>query len=329
MKLTSIRIRHFKAVQDSGTIRFGPLTAFVGYNGTGKSSVVEACEFLQTYALAGMEAALTPWFSFDSILWQGAERKKVGQPAFFSQPLEIEVAGRVPKSTWRAGLEIGELAEDSATHAARSVVVRREFLKVGKSAPLEYHLERRERGRPKSGSQVLDSDASVNFRDWLFLSLNGRPGTTLQKATKGTKRPRNAVLRDFPPPSLPSLPSVEMAGQEGPYRRQRRERRDRERGSPEFPPSLPSLPSVEMAGQEGHYGRQRRERRDRERGSPEFPPPSSPLFPSVEWPARKDPTEGNEGNEETRFLRILRPLLPSFPFVGFRSCILCTRRRTS
>ena len=46
-QVTTIRIRHFKAVRDSGPIKLGPLTAFVGYNGTGKSSVLEACELFQ------------------------------------------------------------------------------------------------------------------------------------------------------------------------------------------------------------------------------------------------------------------------------------------
>jgi len=71
MKLTSVRVSHFKAVEDSGLLQLGPLTAFVGYNGTGKSSLLEACEFFQTYALHGLDAAVQPWFGFEHLLWQG------------------------------------------------------------------------------------------------------------------------------------------------------------------------------------------------------------------------------------------------------------------
>lgn len=163
MKITSIPNRHFKAVQDSGSSHSVPLTAFVGYNGTGKSSVLEACEFLQSYALGGIEAALTPWYSYDSILWQGAAREKSGQSAFYTLPLEIELAGKAGKVPWKANLEIAELAGETSGQAARSIVPKREFLKVGKQEA-EFRFEQRDRGRPRSGSQVLDANPAVNFR---------------------------------------------------------------------------------------------------------------------------------------------------------------------
>ena len=171
MKLTSIRIRHFKAVQDSGTIKLGPLTAFVGYNGTGKSSLIEACEFFQHYALGGIEAALSPWFKFDHILWQGSDRKRDSHSAFYNQPLEITLTGKVPKSTWKAALEVGELAATVGKIEARSVAAKREFLKVGKLEK-EYRLEDRDRRRPRVGSQVFDQEWAVDFRQWMFLNLN-------------------------------------------------------------------------------------------------------------------------------------------------------------
>ena len=37
----SFRLKNFKAVRDSGTIKFGPLTVFIGDNGSGKSSIIE------------------------------------------------------------------------------------------------------------------------------------------------------------------------------------------------------------------------------------------------------------------------------------------------
>lgn len=171
MKLTSIKVRHFKAVEDSGTIKLGPLTAFVGYNGAGKSSVIEACEFFQTYALGGIEAALTPWFKFDHVLWQGAGRQKDAHSSFYNRPLEIELAGKLPKSGWKAALEIGELAAPFGNHDPNRVLAKREHLKIGK-VEKEYRLEERERGRPRAGSQIFDRESALDFRQWMFLSLN-------------------------------------------------------------------------------------------------------------------------------------------------------------
>ena len=171
MKLKSIRIRNFKAIMDSGTIKLGPLTAFVGYNGTGKSSILEACEFFQKYAIGGLEKALEDWFRFDHILWQGAARKKDSRSQFYQRPLEIALGGKVGKTGWKAALEVGELAAQLRSYEARSVLAKREYLKVGHTSK-EYRVEDRERGRPRTGSQILDQDSAVDFRKWMFLALD-------------------------------------------------------------------------------------------------------------------------------------------------------------
>ena len=41
LPLQTFRLKNFKAVRDSGVIRFTPLTVFIGNNGVGKSSIVE------------------------------------------------------------------------------------------------------------------------------------------------------------------------------------------------------------------------------------------------------------------------------------------------
>jgi predicted ATPase len=171
MKLTSIRVRHFKAVEDSGTIKLGSLTAFVGYNGTGKSSIIEACEFFQNYALRGTESALAPWFLFEHILWQGADRKKDAKSLFYQRPLEIKLGGKEGKTAWKAQLEVGELAAQMGNYEARAVLAKREFLKIGKQEQ-EYRIDDRSQGRPRSGSQLFDQAREVDFRKWMFLTLN-------------------------------------------------------------------------------------------------------------------------------------------------------------
>jgi predicted ATPase len=75
LSLFSFRLKHFKAVRDSKTIKFTPLTAFIGNNGSGKSSIVEGLETLHTLALHGLDAAMQPWHGFEYIWNQSREHK--------------------------------------------------------------------------------------------------------------------------------------------------------------------------------------------------------------------------------------------------------------
>lgn len=58
--LRSFRLKHFKAVRDSGVIRFSPLTVFIGNNGSGKSSITEALETLQAIVDQGLDRGRPP-----------------------------------------------------------------------------------------------------------------------------------------------------------------------------------------------------------------------------------------------------------------------------
>jgi len=40
---------------------FTPLTVFIGNNGSGKSSIIEALETFQSVVLNGLDEAMIPW----------------------------------------------------------------------------------------------------------------------------------------------------------------------------------------------------------------------------------------------------------------------------
>src|SRR5260370_24401181 len=69
-RLQSFRLKNFKAVQDSGTITFTPLTVFIGNNGSGKSSILEGLEMLYTLVTSDLDTAIVPWRDFRYILNQ-------------------------------------------------------------------------------------------------------------------------------------------------------------------------------------------------------------------------------------------------------------------
>lgn len=53
-----VRIQNFKAIRDSGDLELGGLTVFIGNNGSGKSSIIEALETAKSIALNGLDQAM-------------------------------------------------------------------------------------------------------------------------------------------------------------------------------------------------------------------------------------------------------------------------------
>jgi len=109
LALQTLRLRCFKAVRDSGVVRFTPLTAFIGNNGSGKSSLIEALEALQTMVLQGLDEAMTPWRGFDHV-WNKAVSHRPAEDEVGSvslrNPLSFSVTGTLDEVPFAGGLEV-------------------------------------------------------------------------------------------------------------------------------------------------------------------------------------------------------------------------------
>ncbi len=92
-KLKSINIKNFKAIQNSKSIKITPLTTFIGNNGSGKSSIVEALQMLQSLTLDGIDVAIAPWYEFKHI-WNQAvahEVNKQSEQKLLSNPMSFDL----------------------------------------------------------------------------------------------------------------------------------------------------------------------------------------------------------------------------------------------
>ena len=96
LSLSSFCLKNFKAVQDSKTIKFTPLTAFVGNNGSGKSSIVEAMETFQSVVLNGLDEAMIPWHGFEYIWNKAKEHKTI--KGKISNPMTFTFRGTAEKN---------------------------------------------------------------------------------------------------------------------------------------------------------------------------------------------------------------------------------------
>ena len=65
--IDQIIIRNFKAIGDSGELKLHPLTVFIGNNGTGKSSVLEALRMLQSCVKDNLQEGFKEWGGLDRV----------------------------------------------------------------------------------------------------------------------------------------------------------------------------------------------------------------------------------------------------------------------
>jgi predicted ATPase len=67
MEIKSFRLKNFKAVRDSGEVKFTPLTVFIGNNGSGKSSLIEGLETYYHIITEDLDEAMAQWRGYEHI----------------------------------------------------------------------------------------------------------------------------------------------------------------------------------------------------------------------------------------------------------------------
>jgi predicted ATPase len=104
LSLSSFCLKNFKAVQNSKTIKFTPLTVFIGNNGSGKSSIVEAMETFQAIVISGLDEAMVSWYGFEYV-WNKAKEHKALKDKV-SNPMTFTFHGKAEDEKLKFHLEV-------------------------------------------------------------------------------------------------------------------------------------------------------------------------------------------------------------------------------
>lgn len=189
MSLQSVRVRNFKAVVDSKVVKLGPLTAFIGNNGAGKSSLIEALETYQSIVRDGLDVAMQRWLGIEHVRHKGQEAKeRLGEVV---NPISWEMAlGASPRKVQRLAMTVNN---DPAAN--------RMFIASERMTPLDGHWTERDstgtKGSSGAGRSMLlfsMDETLVRMADevlaWQFLTLSPeRMGLPVpQQRTKGQVR---------------------------------------------------------------------------------------------------------------------------------------------
>lgn len=169
MRLQSVRVRNFKAIVDSRTIKFGPLTAFIGHNGSGKSSLIEALETYQTIVIDGLDIAMQRWMGIEHVRHKALEAKeRAGEVV---NPIAFELAiGISPRKVSRL------LLEANNDTPANRIFISHEIIRHSDGATTERDLSGAAQtygiGRSLLSAPLSEFEREArHVKDWQFLTL--------------------------------------------------------------------------------------------------------------------------------------------------------------
>lgn len=105
--ITRIYIENFKAIYKAADFDIQPFTIFIGNNGTGKSSIVEALRALQTAGKSGLNEAFKEWGGLDKIMNYNAAVPQSGTDLkMLFHPLTIGLSALVNEKTFDYNVKI-------------------------------------------------------------------------------------------------------------------------------------------------------------------------------------------------------------------------------
>ncbi len=199
--LKSFRLKNFKAIHDSGVVKFSPLTVLIGDNGSGKSSLVEGLQTYQRITKDGLDEAMQMWRGFEYAhnppLHSGHLRKD--NTATIS-PIEFELSGlHVPPVSQNASAEkySAEMHVNKDPNAD-VIFIEKEIVKykghrvlTRNSMGWQHHINKQEIFGIRPGHSIIsdggiyyfakESEEDKQFNDlkgygiqfdWQFLKLN-------------------------------------------------------------------------------------------------------------------------------------------------------------
>lgn len=112
LPLRTLSIKNFKAIRDSGPLDLTQLTVFIGHNGSGKSSLIEALQTLQTLAEKDLDAAMQAWRGLEYIRNNAPARQRKPSRGVVSpgstHPIEFKFDGHDGKTGAGATIRIND-----------------------------------------------------------------------------------------------------------------------------------------------------------------------------------------------------------------------------
>ncbi|MEX1028207.1 MAG: AAA family ATPase [Candidatus Paceibacterota bacterium] len=187
--LSMFEAKQFKAIRDSGKVKFGWLTCLIGDNGVGKSSLIEALETFRDIVVDDLDSAMIRWKGFEHVWNKSPERTaKEIEPGQFrrSHPMQFSFAWDWAGDSFRGEQFI------AAENGFNNIAIYREKLtsKINRLTEIwtrhdDGRCSRAKHGGPTESHEELSKIMRVRklepgeslfeiheLADWQFLSMN-------------------------------------------------------------------------------------------------------------------------------------------------------------
>ncbi len=180
LAVRSFRLENFKAVQDSKTVRFTPLTVLIGNNGSGKSSLIEGLETFQAIVESDLDDAMERWRGFEHVWNKAASHSLARDRLAHSNPMRFRVRGTYRDEPYFARMDV------NGGPGLNELFIEEEYVTIGRAHVLRRDSTGRQVLRTKRGdleghtgpSRVLKGLSSLrqysvlSVAGWQFLALD-------------------------------------------------------------------------------------------------------------------------------------------------------------
>jgi len=171
--LKKIGFERFKAIHKSGQIVLQPFTVFIGMNGSGKSSILEALESYRSIVLNGLNSAFIRVGEFEKV-WHRDQRSHEamrnggdnGAVRGAADPMRFDLTIKMPVASVRTGLAV-EPSEDQERLEITEKFIRQ--VKTGNG----------QRSQRMNGETMRSANEGELYRDlidyvqsWQFMFMN-------------------------------------------------------------------------------------------------------------------------------------------------------------
>lgn len=185
--LATLRVKNFKAIRDSGPLKLGALTVFIGNNGAGKSSALEALQVFRDVVLDGLDSALAPFNGLAHLAHKG-RRLRVNKaqidPDKQIEPVSIALTARIDAGRFKGEMALNTRGPQGLAHD----YIQREAYQLGSvSESRDAVLSGKALGEGRSVLTPLRGlrPAHESIERWQFI--------TLEPTRMGAARPATRV----------------------------------------------------------------------------------------------------------------------------------------